>query len=86
MAALRVLWCGDADPLGLADAVAVPVVVVGWSFQEWAIHKYLLHGLEVKARARRLTLHNPLLLPFCMYLRHPEAHACCTGWVAVSAV
>lgn len=37
--------CGAA--LGPADAVAVPVVAVGWSFQEWAIHKYLLHGLEV---------------------------------------
>jgi len=48
VAAMRVLLCGDADPLGLADAVAVPVVAVGWSFQEWAIHKYLLHGLEVR--------------------------------------
>lgn len=37
--------CGAT--LGLTDAVAVPVVAVGWSFQEWAIHKYLLHGLEV---------------------------------------
>lgn len=33
--------------LGPADAVAVPAVAVGWSFQEWAIHKYLLHGFEV---------------------------------------
>lgn len=33
--------------LGPADAAVVPLVVVGWSFQEWAIHKYLLHGLEV---------------------------------------
>lgn len=54
MAALRVLWCGDTAPLGLADAVAVPVVAVGWSFQEWAIHKYLLHGLEVCTSVRRL--------------------------------
>lgn len=53
MAALRVLWCGEATPLGLADAVAVPVVAVGWSFQEWAIHKYLLHGLEVRSAAAR---------------------------------
>ncbi|CAM9582699.1 unnamed protein product, partial [Ectocarpus sp. 6 AP-2014] len=44
--ALRVLLCGETSPLGLADAAAVPVVAVGWSFQEWAIHKYLLHGLE----------------------------------------
>ncbi|CAN0571037.1 unnamed protein product, partial [Ectocarpus sp. 12 AP-2014] len=40
--ALRVLLCGATSPLGLADAAAVPVVAVGWSFQEWAIHKYLL--------------------------------------------
>eukprot|EP00752_Nemacystus_decipiens_P011933 g10583.t1 len=46
VAALRILWCGDAAPLGLADAVAVPIVAVGWTFQEWAVHKYLLHGLE----------------------------------------
>lgn len=39
--------------LGPADAVAVPVVVVGWSFQEWAIHKYLLHGLEVTIASER---------------------------------
>ena len=32
---------------GPADAAALPAVAVGWSFQEWAIHKYLLHGLEV---------------------------------------
>lgn len=37
--------CGDG--LGAADAVVVPLVAAGWSFQEWAIHKYLLHGLEV---------------------------------------
>ncbi|CAN0430885.1 unnamed protein product, partial [Scytosiphon promiscuus] len=40
--AVRVLL-RDAAPLGLADAAAVPVVAIGWSFQEWAIHKYLLH-------------------------------------------
>ncbi|CAN0432496.1 unnamed protein product, partial [Hapterophycus canaliculatus] len=40
--AARVLLCGGAAPLGLADAAAIPIVGVGWSFQEWAIHKYLL--------------------------------------------
>lgn len=40
--------CGAA--LGPADAAAVPVVAAGWSFQEWAIHKHLLHGLEVTVR------------------------------------
>lgn len=40
--------CGA--PIGWADAAALPLVAVGWAFQEWAIHKYLLHGLEVTTR------------------------------------
>ncbi|CAM9556520.1 unnamed protein product, partial [Discosporangium mesarthrocarpum] len=36
----------SASPLSITDALAVPVVAVGWSFQEWAIHKYLLHGFK----------------------------------------
>lgn len=39
------LSCDGA--LSLADAAAVPIVAVGWSFQEWALHKYILHGAEV---------------------------------------
>lgn len=39
------LCCDDA--LGLTDAAAVPIVAAGWSIQEWAIHKYLLHGMKV---------------------------------------
>ena len=38
--------CCDAE-FSFADTVAVPIVALGWSFQEWAIHKYLLHGVEV---------------------------------------
>lgn len=30
----------------LSEAVAVPLVAVGWVLQEWAIHKFLLHGLS----------------------------------------
>lgn len=52
------LLCGATSPLGLADAAAVPVVAVGWSFQEWAIHKYLLHGLEVKRETTTIS-HKP---------------------------
>lgn len=36
----------SAVPLGAGDAIAVPLVVVGWSLQEWALHKYLLHGFQ----------------------------------------
>ncbi|CAM9754519.1 unnamed protein product [Choristocarpus tenellus] len=35
-----------ACPLGVADAMALPVVAAGWSIQEWAIHRFLLHGFE----------------------------------------
>lgn len=42
-------------PFTVVDALAVPVVAVGWSFQEWAIHKYLLHGLKVKRVGRNRT-------------------------------
>ena len=31
-------------PLSLGEALAVPLTVVGWVVQEWAIHRHLLHG------------------------------------------
>lgn len=35
---------GSAGALNIQDFVAVPLTALGWVIQEWAIHRYLLHG------------------------------------------
>lgn len=77
------LCCDDA--LGLTDAAAVPIVAAGWSLQEWAIHKYLLHGMKV------YTFTTDNIICICIYTEerwqvltyyytikvHTLADACC---------
>lgn len=60
------LSCGVA--LGAGDAVALPTVAVGWSLQEWAIHKYLLHGFEVMKSPESKRLRALLHLAFVYLL------------------
>ena len=52
--ALAVLIACLRGPIGWADWLMVPAVVVGWNFVEWSVHKYVLHYPRKNKIARAL--------------------------------